>query len=140
MKAIKSMLTVLMLVIGALPILGASVDSNLWDLGSSNDWLSTGPVNHTGPFFYPNSDLDLGTQRFLNTYPSYIPIGYPNYYPTNKPVVLGNYTPAINYLQGYNYPYYAQDPQAALDYSVANHQYQKYLNNYYNRYYWNYGT
>jgi len=50
MKAIKSMLTVLMLVIGVLTILGASEDSNLWDLGSPNDWLSTGPVNHTGPF------------------------------------------------------------------------------------------
>ena len=140
MKNIKLLLTALLLGLGALTVLGASEDSNLWDLGSSNDWLSYGPVYHTGPFFYPNSDLDLGTQRFLNTDPSYIPVGYTNYYATNKPVVLGNYTSAINYLQGYNYPYYAQDPQAALDYSVANHQYQKYLDNYYNRYYWNYGT
>ena len=140
MKNIKLLLTALLLGLGALTALGASVDSNLWDLGSSNDWLSTGPVYHTGPFFYPNSDLDLGTQRFLNTYPSYIPVGYSNYYQANKPVVLGNHTPAINYLQGYNYPYYAYGPQAALDYAVANHQYQKYLNNYYNRYYWNYGT
>ena len=140
MKNIKLLLAALLLGLGALTALGASVDSNLWDLGSKNDWLSVGPVYHTGPFFYPNSDLDLGTQRFLNTYPSYIPVGYSNYYATNKPVVLGNYTPAFNYLQGYNYPYYVYGPQAALDYNVANHAYQKYLNNYYNRYYWNYGT
>jgi hypothetical protein len=135
MKNIKLLLAALLLGLGTLTMLGASVESNLWELGSSNDWLSVGPVYHTGPFFYPNSDLDLGTQRFLNTYPSYIPASY-----SNKPVALGNYTSAINYRQGYNYPYYANDPQAALDYAVANHQYQKYLNNYYNRYYWNYGT
>jgi hypothetical protein len=131
MKNIKLLLAALLLGLGAFTMLGASVESNLWDLGTSNDWLSTGPVYHTGPFFYPNSDLNLGTQRFLNTYPSYIPVSY-----SNKPVALGNYTQATNYLQAY----YANDPQAELDYAAANHQYQKYLNNYYNRYYWNYGT
>lgn len=138
MKDIKLLLTVLVLGLGTLAMLGASQD--LWDLGAPNDWLSVGPVNHTGPFFYPNSDISLGTQRFLNTYPSYMSVGYSNYYPTRKPVALGNYTPAINYLQAYNNPYPVYDPQSALDYAVANHAYQKYLTNYYNRYYWNYGT
>jgi hypothetical protein len=144
------MLTVSMLVLGMLTMLGTSEDS--WDLGSSKDWLGTGPVYHVGPFFYPiypDSDLSQGTQQFLNTYPSYIPPGYSNYYQTRKPVVLGNYTPSANYMPGYN-PYfynnpyfysnpYYYNPQAELDYAVANHAYQKYLTNYYNRYYWNYG-
>ena len=139
LKDIKLLLTVL--VLGVLTILGSSQDS--WDLGSSDDWLSVGSVYHVGSFFYPNypdGNLSLGTQRFLNTNPSYIPFGYSNYYPTNKPVVLGKYTAPTNYLQGYYNPYSAYDPQSALDYAVANHAYQKYLTNYYNRYYWNYST
>ncbi len=147
MKDIRLMLTVLVFGLGVLTVLGASQDENaLWDLGSPDDFLSSGPVYHSGPYFYPNSDLSLGMQRFLNNYPSYMPLGYSNYYPYNpayKPVVLGryNYTPAYNYMQGYYFnPYaYYYDPQAALDYAVALHANQKYLNNYYNNYFWNYG-
>ena len=150
MKDIKLLLTVLVFGFGALTMLGASQDENaLWDLGSADDFLSSGPVYHSGPVFYPNSDLSTGTQRFLNTYPTNMPLGYsnyPNYNPTYnpayKPVVLGNYnyTSAINYMQGYYNPYaYFYDPQAALDYAIANHANEKYLNNYYNMYYWNYG-
>ena len=99
MKDIRLMLTVLFFGLGVLTVLGASQDENaLWDLGSADDFLSSGPVYHSGPFFYPNSDLSLGTQRFLDNYPSYMPPGYSNYpnynlayNPAYKPVVLGNW-------------------------------------------------
>ena len=145
MKDIKLMLTVLLFGLGVLTVLGASQDENaLWDLGSANDFLSSGPVYHNGPYFYPNSDLSLGTQKFLDNYPNYMPLGYSNYpayNPAYKPVVLGRYNNTPNYMQGYYYnPYaYYYDPQASLDFAVANHANQKYLNNYYNTYYWNYG-
>jgi hypothetical protein len=135
MKEIKSMLFVFVLALVMLTAIGASQDS--WNLGSSDDWLSTGPVYHFGPFYYPYSDLPIGTQQFLNTYPSYLPLSYPNYYRPYNPVVLGgigNYTPPSYYLSGYNNPYY-YDPQAELDLAIANHAYQKFLYNYYNRYY-----
>jgi hypothetical protein len=134
MKEIKSMLSVFALALVMLSAIGASQDS--WNLGSSDDWLGTGPVYHVGPFYYPNSDLPIGTQQFLNTYPIYMPFGYSNYYSTYYPIVLngaGTYTPPSNYLQGYN-PYF-YDPQAELDLAIANHAYQKSLTNYYNRYY-----
>ena len=147
MKDIKLMLTVLLFGLGVLTMLGAGQnESSLWDLGSPDDFLSSGPVYHNGPFFYPNSDLSLGTQRFLGNYPGFMPLGYSNYpayNPAYKPVALGslgkyNYTP--NYMQGYYYnPYsYYYNPQAGLDYAVAMHANQKYLNNYYNKYFWNY--
>jgi hypothetical protein len=66
MREIKLMLSVFVLALVMLTSIGASQDS--WNLGSSEDWLSTGPVYHFGPFYYPNSDLSLGMQRFLNTY------------------------------------------------------------------------
>jgi hypothetical protein len=117
MKEIKLMLSVFMFALAMLTAIGASQES--WDLGSSEDWLSTGPVYHIGPFYYPNSDLPIGTQRFLDSYSSYMPLGYSNYYQT------------------YN-------PQAALDLAIANHAYQKSLPNYYSRHYgtypWYYGT
>jgi len=126
MKDIKLMLTVFVLASAMLTTIGTSQDS--WDLGSPGDWLSVGPVYHIGPYFFPNSDLSIGTQRFLNTYPSYMPLGY---YQTYNPI--STYTPPSNYI-GYNNPYF-YDPQAALDNAVANHAYQKFLNEYYNRYY-----
>ena len=135
MKEIKLMLSTLALATVMLTAIGTSQDS--WNLGSSDDWLSTGPVYHNGPFYYPNSDLSIGTQQFLNTYPSYMPFGYPNYYQTYNPTVLngvGTYTLPSNYLQGYNNPY-SYDPQAQLDLAISNHDYQKSLTNYYNRYY-----
>jgi hypothetical protein len=135
MKDIKLMLSVIPLALLMLAYLGASQDS--WTLGSSDDWLSSGPVNHFGPFYYPNSDLATGTQRFLDSYPGYMPVGYSNYYQTYNPIVLngiGTYTPPSNYLLGYNNPYF-YDPQAALDLSIANHAYQKSLTNYYGKYY-----
>jgi hypothetical protein len=81
--------------------------------------MSVGPVYHFGPYYIPNSDLSTGTQRFLNTYPSYVPLGYSNYTP--------NYNP------------YIYDPQAELDLASANHAYQKFLTEYYSRYYGYYG-
>ena len=129
------MLSVFVLALVMLSTIGTSQDS--WNLGSSDDWLSTGPVYHFGPFYYPNSDLPIGTQHFLNTYPSYTQLGYPNYYPAYYPIVLnraGTYTTPGNYLWGYNNPYF-YDPQGELDHAIANHAYQKSLTNYYNRYY-----
>jgi hypothetical protein len=122
MKAIKLMLSVSVLAIAMLTGLGSSQDT--WSFGSSGDWLSSGPVYHSGPFYIPNSDLPIGTQRFLNNYPGYS--GYPNYMPA---------TPY--YYPGYNNPYF-YDPQYQLDLAAANHAYQKYLSNYYNRYYGSY--
>lgn len=135
MKAIKLMLPVSVLAIAMLTAIGMSQDS--WDLGSSGDWLSTGPVYHSGPFYIPNSDLPIGTQRFINNYPGYEPFGYPNYYQPYNPVVLGgigNYTIPSYYQPGYNNPYY-YDPQYQLDLAAANHAYQSYMTNYYNKYY-----
>jgi hypothetical protein len=138
MKEIKLMLSVFVLALVMLTATGASQDS--WNLGPTGDWLSNDPVYHIGPFYYPNSDLSIGTQRFLNTYPGYIPLDYSNYYQTYNPIVLnrtGIYTSPSNYLQGYNNPYF-YDPQEALDLAIANHAYQKSLANYYNRYYGTY--
>jgi hypothetical protein len=133
MKEIKFMLSIFVLASAMVTALGTNEDT--WDLGSSDDWLST-PVKHIGPYYFPNSDLPTGTQGFLNTYPSYMPLGYSNYYQTYNPVVLGRigaYTQTSNYLLGYNNPYF-YNPQAGLDRAVANHAFQKYLDNYYSRY------
>jgi len=72
MKEIKLMLSTFALATVMLTAIGACHDS--WNLGSSDDWLSSGPVYHNGPFYYPNSDLAVGTQQFLNTYPMYMPL------------------------------------------------------------------
>lgn len=133
MKEIKFMLSIFVLASAMVTALGT--DEDTWDLGSSDDWLST-PVKHIGPYYFPNSDLPTGTQRFLNTYPSYMPLGYSNYYQTYNPMVLsriGAYTKTSNYLLGYSNPYF-YNPQAGLDRAVANHAFQKYLDNYYSRY------
>jgi hypothetical protein len=137
MRVVKLKLPVFVLAIAMFASLGASQDS--WNLGSSEDWLSTGPVYHSGPFYYPNSDLPIGTQRFLNTYPAYMPLGYSNYYLPYNPIFLnrtGIYTPG-NYPLGYNNPYF-YDPQYELNLAIANHAYQKSLANYYAKYYWTY--
>ena len=55
MKDIKLMLSVSAFALVMLMAIGASQDS--WDLASSEDWMSTGPVYHIGPYYYPNSDL-----------------------------------------------------------------------------------
>jgi hypothetical protein len=138
MNSIKLMLSVFVLTLAMLTAIGTSQDS--WNLGSSDDWLSTGPVYHNGPFYYPNSDLSIGTQRFLNNYPGYIPPSYSNNYQTYNPVILdgiGTYNPPSNYPVGYNNPYF-YDPQYQLDLAIANHAYQKSLANYYNKYYGTY--
>jgi hypothetical protein len=145
MKTIKLMLSVLVLAIAALTAIGASQDS--WNLGSSDDWLSTGPVYFIGPYYYPNSDLSNGTQGFLNTYPSYLPFDYSNYYQTYYPVMLNktgtyttpnNYLPvSTNYYPGYNNQYF-NDPQSELDLAIANHANQKFLTNYYSRHHQTY--
>jgi len=61
---------------------GFVIGQESWALGSPEDWLSIGPVKHVGPYYYPNSDLPTGIQRFLTDYPGYTPIYYHNYYPT----------------------------------------------------------
>jgi hypothetical protein len=136
MKKIKLMLSVSVLALSMLTALGASQDS--WNLGSSDDWLSTGPVYHNGPFYYPNSDLPIGTQGFLDAYPGYP--GYSNYYQTYNPVVLNRtntYTSLGNFPIGYNNPYF-YDPQYQLDLASASHANQKFLTDYYNSHYGTY--
>lgn len=148
MKEIKLMLSVIALALVMLTAVGVSQES--WNLGSSDDWLGT-PVYHNGPFYYPpnyypDSNLPAGTQQYLNSYPYFTALGYPNYYqnsnyyPNYVPMVLngtGTYTQPSNYLQGYNNPYF-YDPQSQLDLAIANHAYQRSLTNYYNRYYGTY--
>jgi hypothetical protein len=130
---LKLSVSVLAMVI--LASLGASQDS--WNLGSSEHWLSVGPVYHIGPFYYPN------------TYPAYMPIGY------YQPYALGCYNPYLydsqyeldlasathsyqkslaNFTGKYRYPY-LYDPQFELDLAAATHAYQKSLDNYYSKYY-----
>jgi hypothetical protein len=71
-------------------LLMGSASSQLWDLGSPDDWLSVGPIYHTGPYYspfstpisgqyvyptytYPNASLPSGVQRFFS-------IDYSQYY------------------------------------------------------------
>jgi hypothetical protein len=63
-------------------LMGFALGQESWELGSQQDWLSVGPVKHVGPYYFPNSDLSTGLQRFLTDYPAYTPIYYHNYYPT----------------------------------------------------------
>jgi hypothetical protein len=83
-------------------LMGFAVCQDSWELGSPSDWLSVGPVKHVDPYYFPNSDLPTGIQRFLADYPGYTPIYYPSYYPTYsiyyRPVYYSNYDP-------YYYPY-----------------------------------
>ena len=137
MRAVNLKLPAFILAIVILASLGSSQDS--WNLGSSEDWLSVGPVYNIGPFYYPN------------TYPAYMPIGY------YQPYALGYYNPYFynpqyeldlaaathsyqkslaNFTGKYRYPY-PYDPQYELDLAAATHAYQKSLTNYYNKYYWN---
>ena len=64
MKEIKLMLSVLVLALAILTTLGTSQDS--WNLGSSEDWLSTSPVYHNGPFYYPNGDRNPTISKQLS--------------------------------------------------------------------------
>jgi hypothetical protein len=79
---------------------GFAFGQESWNLGSSEDWLSIGPVYHIGPYYYPNSDLSIGLQRFLGNYPSYPQIYYPSYYPTYRAYYSPTYFP---YYYPYNY-------------------------------------
>jgi hypothetical protein len=62
-----------------------------WSLGGPGDWLSVGPIYHTGPYYYPHSDLPIGLQRFLADYPSYPSIYYPRYPPIYPPTYYSRY-------------------------------------------------
>lgn len=88
-------------------LIGIASSQGSWNLGSSEDWLSVGPVIHYGPYYYPNSDLPLETQRFLNTYPSYTPFYYSNYYPIYSPNYYLTYYPYYYPDYYYYYPYYS---------------------------------
>ena len=109
MSVVKLKLPILVIAIAMLASLGASQD--FWDLGSSEDWLSVGPLYNIGPFYYPNNDFPTGTQRFLNTYPGYVPLGY------YQPYSLG-----YNYTLGYYNPYF-HNPPYKLDLAAATHSY-----------------
>ena len=166
MRVGKLELSAFVLAIAMLTSLSASQDT--WNLGSSEDWLSTGAVYHIGPFYYPIGGLPLATQQFLDTYPGYMPLGYYQpYYPV-YPNTTGSYPSGIYHIGYYN-PYiynpqfeldlaaathayqkslanitgkyrypYPYDPQYELDIAAATHAYQTSLANYYNKYYWNY--
>jgi len=88
-------------------LIGASSSQESWDLGSPGDWLSVGPVYHIGPYYYPNSDLPIGTQKFLNTYPGYMPFYNWNYYPAYSPYYYQtSYWTEYPYYNLYRYPHY----------------------------------
>ena len=90
-------------------LIGCAFSQESWNLGSSKDWLSIGPVKHVGPYYYPNSDLSFGLQRFLSNYPGYPPIYYPSYYPTYNKYYRPTYYPYYNYPYYYPYNYYYFD-------------------------------
>lgn len=140
MRTIESKLLIFMIALAMFTTLGTSHDS--WNLGSSDDWLSTGPAYHNGPFYHPNSNLPMGIERFQNSYPSYMP-DFLNYYPPYSPISINKtgfftpgFTPDIYYL-GYNNPHY-YDPQYELDAAIANHAYQKSLAKFYAKYFGGY--
>jgi hypothetical protein len=73
-------------------LIGPAYSQASWDLGSSQDWLSAGPIYHTGPYY-----------QYYSYYPSYTPTYYWNYYPHYYP----SYYPVYNtYYYPYNFPYY----------------------------------
>jgi hypothetical protein len=128
MRVGKLELSAFVLAIAMLTSLSAS--QGTWNLGSSEDWLSTGSVYHIGPFYYPTSDLPLATQQFLYTYPAYMPLGSSNYYQPYYPVYFnttGSYPTGIYHIGYYN-PY-LYNPQYELDLAAAAHAYQKSLAN-----------
>jgi len=84
-------------------LIGAASSQGSWNLGSSEDWLSVGPIKHVGPYYIPNSDLPAGTQKFLNTYPVYTPYYYWYYYPVYSPYYQSVYWTRYPY---YYYSYY----------------------------------
>lgn len=84
-------------------LIGIASSQDSWNLGSSEDWLSTGPIKHVGPYYIPNSDLPVGTQKYLNTYPGYMPFYYWYYYPAYSPYY---YQTPYRTQYPYYYPYY----------------------------------
>ena len=75
-------------VIAITMLISLSASQDTWNLGSSEDWLSAGPIYHMGTSYYPINGLPLASQQFLITYPAYMPLGSPNYYQPNYPVYL----------------------------------------------------
>ncbi len=49
-------------------LLMGSASSQLWDIGSPQDWLSVGPIYQTGPYYTPISTLP--TSPYIYTYPN----------------------------------------------------------------------
>ncbi|MGA9099447.1 MAG: hypothetical protein WB392_11015 [Methanotrichaceae archaeon] len=54
-----------------LSLLMGSAASQLWDLGSPQDWLSSGPVYVTGPYYTPIGILPSSTYTYPNVSQSY---------------------------------------------------------------------
>lgn len=65
---------------------GSASSQDSWDLGSSQDWLSVGPIYHTGPYYYPDYYMPV-------YYSSYYPIYYPVYYPIYSTYYSPDYYP-----------------------------------------------
>ncbi len=82
----------ILLLFGLLAGTASSQDS--WNLGSSQDWLSVGPIYHTGPYYY---------NYYYPSYYDYAPVYYLDYYPTYYPTYYSTYYPVYN---TYYYPYY----------------------------------
>ncbi len=59
-------------------LIGSASSQESWDLGSSQDWLSSGPIYHTGPYYYPGYYMPI---YYIEYYPNYYPSYYPVYYP-----------------------------------------------------------
>ena len=75
--------------------------AQLWDLGTSEDWLSAGPIYHTGPYYYPSYYTPV-------YYYYYYPYYYPSYYAINYPTYSSTYG---MYNNPYYYPYYPYNNQ-----------------------------
>ncbi|MFB3763919.1 MAG: hypothetical protein ACE14P_01570 [Methanotrichaceae archaeon] len=86
------MLKILCLSVLLMGLLMGSASSQLWDLGSPQDWLSSGPVYITGPYYTP-----------IGTNPSSIPISQYPYPVSNQSYGLQKFF-SIDYTQYYRMP------------------------------------
>jgi hypothetical protein len=104
----KIMIKILYLSLLLFCLLMGSASSQLWDLGSPEDWLSVGPIVHSGPYYhpfsppspvsyipptyaYPNASMPSGFQHFFS-------IDYSQFYHTPVGPVLSHITAPQRYV------------------------------------------
>jgi hypothetical protein len=73
-------------------LIGCAFGQDLLDLGSPRDWLSIGPIYHTGSYYYPNY-MSYTPNYYTSYYPMYYPIYNTYYYPQYYPIYYSSYYP-----------------------------------------------